>query len=106
VVADVLFAHDRGEDPQHQDLADLHVVWARPGLIAAAASPRVGEVRVESHLGRLGNHRPGGWFVAAGPGVTPGTRAEPARLVDFAPTVASVLGAPDGAVGSEGQPLF
>jgi predicted AlkP superfamily phosphohydrolase/phosphomutase len=103
LVAAVLFAHDRGEDPMYQDVADLHVVWARPGLIASATSPRVGVVRVESQLDRLGNHRPGGWFVAAGAGVTPGTRTEPARLVDFAPTVASVLGAPDR---SEGKPLF
>jgi predicted AlkP superfamily phosphohydrolase/phosphomutase len=103
VVADVVFAHDRGEDPMHQDVADLHVIWARPGLATAAVSPRVGVVRVESQLGRLGNHRPGGWFVAAGPGVTPGARTEPARLVDFVPTVASVLGAPDG---SEGNSLF
>jgi predicted AlkP superfamily phosphohydrolase/phosphomutase len=92
VVAEVVFAHDRGEDPSTQDVADLHVIAAGSGTATAAVSPRVGEVRVDPRHKRPGNHRPGGWFIAAGPGIEPGVREEGGSLVDIAPTVASLLG--------------
>ena len=70
LVREVLRADEIAPGPAPQDFADLHVVWNDTGPLVAATSARVGDVRVELPPMRPGNHVEGGWFVAAGPGMT------------------------------------
>jgi predicted AlkP superfamily phosphohydrolase/phosphomutase len=90
-------------------LPDLVVEWSDvpPGDAPVIRSERLGELRWSSPRlasGRAGNHRPDGWFVAAGPGITTGRAAGTHPIVDLAPTVYRWLGLePDPAF--TGQPI-
>jgi hypothetical protein len=92
LVRDLLRADEIAPGPAPQDLADLHVVWNDTGPLDAASSARVGEVRVELPPMRPGNHVEGGWFVAAGPGIAHGAVDGAVSTLDFAPTVAHLVG--------------
>jgi predicted AlkP superfamily phosphohydrolase/phosphomutase len=102
LVRDVLRADEIAPGPAPQDLADLHVVWDDTGPLNAASSPRIGEVRVDLPPLRPGNHVEGGWFVAAGPGITPGEITTAVSTLDFAPTVACLVG---GQFECDGTPI-
>ena len=43
---------------------------------------------------RLGNHSPDGFVLARGPGFAPGTILPDGRVIDLAPTVLAMVGAP------------
>ncbi len=85
-------------------LPDLLVEWdderptgntALAGGAAAtvrASSPLIGTIERANEYVRTGEHRPGGWLVAAGPDIAVGRLAEPARLIDLAPTFTAMLG--------------
>jgi hypothetical protein len=45
-----------------------------------------------NEYGRSGEHRAGGWFVAAGAGVGAGRLGREVSLLDLAPTFAQILG--------------
>lgn len=92
LVREVLRADEIAPGPAPQDLADLHVVWNDAGPLVAAASPRIGEVRVEIPPARAGNHVEGGWFVAAGPALSHREIDGAVSVLDFAPTVARLVG--------------
>ena len=51
---------------------------------------------------RPGNHVEGGWFVAAGPGITHAVLDHTVSVLDFAPTVASLVG---GRFDCDGRPI-
>jgi predicted AlkP superfamily phosphohydrolase/phosphomutase len=51
-----------------------------------ATSPKIGTVEAENRWVRTGNHRPGGFFAAAGAGIQYGTLARTVSIMDFAPT--------------------
>ena len=102
LVREVLRADEIAPGPAPQDFADLHVVWNDTGPLVAAISARVGEVRVELPPMRPGNHVEGGWFVAAGPGITHAVLDHPVSVLDFAPTVASLVG---GRFDCDGKPI-
>ena len=102
LVREVLRADKIAPGPAPQDFADLHVVWNDTGPLVAAISARVGEVRVELPPMRPGNHVEGGWFVAAGPGITHAVLDHPVSVIDFAPTVASLVG---GRFDCDGRPI-
>ena len=51
----------------------------------------------------LAEHRPGGLFVAVGPGIAPGHLANPVSILDFAPTFCDALGIPHNRF--EGKPI-
>ena len=74
------------------DFADVSVVWDRTLELTAATSGSIGEVRVDPVPSRPGEHRDGGFVAAAGPGIRPGVLATAASVVDFAPTVAGLIG--------------
>ncbi|MBC8087441.1 MAG: alkaline phosphatase family protein [Phycisphaerae bacterium] len=57
-----------------------------------ATSPRIGVVEGANEFARTGEHRPSGWMVAAGPGITTGTLANAPALFDLAPTLSAMLG--------------
>jgi predicted AlkP superfamily phosphohydrolase/phosphomutase len=57
-----------------------------------ARSSKIGIVEGTNDYGRSGEHRPGGWFVAAGPAVEHGRLSWEPSLLDLAPTIAAMLG--------------
>jgi len=90
---------------EHRDaLPDLLVEWSddvptgSTALAGGAASrvrarsPRVGVVEGANDYARTGEHRPGGWLVAAGPGIAPGRLSREPSPYDLAPTFAAMLG--------------
>jgi hypothetical protein len=62
------------------------------GARVIARSPRIGTIVGANEYGRSGEHRPGGWFVATGPGVLAGRVQREPSLLDLAPTFGAVLG--------------
>jgi predicted AlkP superfamily phosphohydrolase/phosphomutase len=104
---------------QLHTLPDLLIEWndAQPtgttalagGAAASirATSPEIGTLERANDYARTGEHRPGGWFVAAGRGITPGRLAEPVSLLDLAPTFTAMLGVRlDGCDGREIEALL
>lgn len=85
-------------------LPDLLVEWndARPLESSAlgdasrgrtrARVPGLGTVEGVNDYARTGEHRPDGWFVAAGPGIAHGRLSSEASILDLAPTAAAMLG--------------
>jgi hypothetical protein len=55
-------------------------------------SPRIGELETVNRYGRTGDHRPYGFFVAAGPGLGPSRLSTPVSLMDFAPSIETWAG--------------
>jgi predicted AlkP superfamily phosphohydrolase/phosphomutase len=103
LVARVLRTADLFSGPHLDELPDLLVEWndevplgssalgGGAGSIVRATSPKIGTLEGRNDYGRSGEHRPGGWFVAAGPGISHG-RAQPVSVLDLAPTFAWMLG--------------
>jgi predicted AlkP superfamily phosphohydrolase/phosphomutase len=85
-------------------LPDLLVEWddATPLESAALGDPSRGRLRARSDTigvvegvndyARTGEHRPGGWMVAAGPGIAAGSLDRTVSLLDLAPTACAMLG--------------
>ena len=76
------------------DSPDLIVRWALTSP-ASIESPTVGRID-PVYRSQKGDHdiNMTGVFLATGPGVTPGALNNSVKLEDFAPTIASLLGAP------------
>jgi predicted AlkP superfamily phosphohydrolase/phosphomutase len=91
-----------GAETAKDRLPDLVIEWSdvspinSPGVV----SDRFGEVRwTPPHRlpsGRAGNHRSHGWFVACGPGITPGASAAAHHIRDLVPTAWRWLGVHPG----------
>ena len=92
-------------DGEHLDhLPDLLVEWSEEvavgstslaggaGARVRARSPKIGAVEGGNTYTRSGEHRAGGWFVAAGPTVAPGRLGRAVSLMDLAPTFTQMLG--------------
>ncbi len=93
VVKEVLRSRDLFHGDALGRLPDLIVRWHRERPISAARSERVGLVAGRDHeTVRSGDHRPGGLFVARGPGLAPGSELAPVATQDFAATIAARLG--------------
>ncbi|MCE5292785.1 MAG: hypothetical protein LLG14_26615 [Nocardiaceae bacterium] len=75
-------------------LPDLFVEWNREAPISRVASPLIGEVSIRYLKHRTGDHNDRGLAIVKGPGIRPGRRAEPMSLVDVAPTLCAIVGAP------------
>jgi predicted AlkP superfamily phosphohydrolase/phosphomutase len=98
----------RGSDlcpgPMAHLLPDLVIDWdlSQPlgsagvgtgrGSVLRISSPRTGLIEVENRSGRSGEHRNEGLFVARGPGIRPGTLDRSVSTLDYAPTIAAMLG--------------
>ncbi len=92
LVSEVVRVTERFPGPYASAYADLLVVWNADAPIRSAASDAIGVIGAELPLDRSGNHRPGGWYIAAGPGLKHGDAGTTAAIVDLAPTVAAILG--------------
>ncbi|NET31636.1 MAG: nucleotide pyrophosphatase [Cyanothece sp. SIO1E1] len=78
-------------DPQLPD-ADLTVIWAEQptDVVDSQTYGRIGPIP----YGRSGGHRPGGFLLASGPGISPGSDLPQGQLIDLAPTILSLMDAP------------
>jgi hypothetical protein len=115
LVARVTRTADRYQGENLDLLPDLLVEWSDDvatgsatvadgvGARIRASSPLLGTVEGVNRYGRTGEHRPGGWFVAAGPGIAPGRLDYTPELVDLAPTFAAMLGV--ALDGCDGRPI-
>ena len=79
------------------------VIAGGAGARVVARSPRIGTIVGANDYGRSGEHRPGGWFVAAGAGPATGRLQREPSLLDLAPTFAALLGVP--MPGVDGVPI-
>jgi predicted AlkP superfamily phosphohydrolase/phosphomutase len=85
------------------DFADLFVVWNKSGWVTSVGSPKIGTIKQAPSGVRTGDHTPHGLFMASAPKLDAGHREEPVSILDLAPTVASLLGAP--LAGVDGVPI-
>ena len=99
VIRTRLDPHDEGPG---RPPADLVVRWS-PHCSREAFSPRLGRFGPIAPM-RLGNHSPDGFVLARGPGFAPGTTLPDGRVIDLAPTVWAMVGAP--APPMDGRPLL
>ncbi|MBE7382475.1 MAG: alkaline phosphatase family protein [Leptolyngbya sp. SIO1E4] len=78
-------------DPKLPD-ADLTVIWAEQptDVIDSPTHGRIGPVPYQ----RSGGHRPGGFLFASGPGILPDSTLSTGQMIDLAPTILSLMGAP------------
>jgi len=98
--------HYRGDYIQH--LPDLVVQWNADFPVRSATSAKIGRIAGPCPCVRSGGHRPVGQFTALGPGIKPGRLDRTVNAMDFAPTLAALLGAKlddvDGRVIAELMP--
>ncbi len=89
---------------EHRDcLPDLFVVWRRDAPITAAASPKIGELRIRTPEYRTGSHVGDGIYFGYGPSVTVGRQPCPASIMDVGPTIAALLNTP--LPDTDGKPI-
>jgi predicted AlkP superfamily phosphohydrolase/phosphomutase len=115
LVRRVVRTRDAYEGSRLDDLPDLLVEWNETvatgstalgtgaGARVRARSAKIGVVEGSNDYARSGEHRPGGWFVAAGPGVARGRLEREPSLLDLAPTLARMLGVE--LPGAEGEAI-
>ena len=83
-----------------ENIPDLIATWNRETPLNLVTSPTIGEVRHQLVTFRTGDHRPDGLFVALGTSVPAAKMNETVPVIDFAPTIASLVGAdPEQFVG-------
>jgi predicted AlkP superfamily phosphohydrolase/phosphomutase len=71
------------------------------GATIRVHSPKIGTVEGTNHFTRTGDHRIEGLFVAAGGDIRPGTLGRVVSTLDFAPTIAALLG--ERLTGTDGK---
>jgi predicted AlkP superfamily phosphohydrolase/phosphomutase len=99
----VLKVPDLYTGPRLASLPDLLVEWSREAPIRRVTSAKTGLVTGVDPQRRSGDHRPEGIFFTTGPGLGGGPLAERVSIIDFAPTIASLLSVPFP--GAEGKPI-
>lgn len=102
VVEDVVRTADHGAGEHQSLLPDFFVLWKRDAPIERVGSPKIGEVVFRHRGNRTGDHRADSIFFARGRGVQAG-RIDGVSILDFASTVAALLGAP--LESSDGAPI-
>jgi predicted AlkP superfamily phosphohydrolase/phosphomutase len=101
IVDQVFKAKDLGApgSPYFTLLPDLVITWGELSAIhcRGLVSETLGEIQVKGlgrlSSGRAGNHKERGWFIAAGNGIAPSSRADGHSIMDLVPTVFQWLGA-------------
>ena len=104
IVRRVMRTAELYDGPMLDHLPDMLVEWSDDvptgstalndgrGAMVRARSPRIGVIDGANEYARTGEHRPGGWFVAAVPGVTARALGREVSLMDLAPTFTRLLG--------------
>ena len=102
LVESVVSASEMYPGENQYRLPDLFAVWTRKGPINGAVSAALGTLIPPAPGYRTGNHVLGGFYVGAGPAVSPGHHS-PASIMDLAPTIARILNTE--LPGIEGKPI-
>jgi predicted AlkP superfamily phosphohydrolase/phosphomutase len=103
VVQRVLRVADVYRGSALKELPDLLVEWSREAPIVAVSSQKTGRLDGHDPQHRSGDHKPEGLFFASGAGLGAGPLGRPVGIIDFAPTIGSLLGVPLHEV--EGTPI-
>ena len=103
LVKNVVRTTDLYKGEHASDFADLFVVWNRSGPVSSVGSPKIGKIVRPFTGNRTGDHTDHGLFLCCAPGLKPGYCKTPVSVLDFAPTVASLLGV--ALPEAEGQPI-
>lgn len=98
VVRDVIRMADAYPGERVDEMPDFYVQWNREAPISRVSSPAIGTVRKRSSGVRSGDHRAEGFFWAMGSGIDAGRDIGPVSVMDFAPTLAALLGSSLGDV--------
>ena len=78
--------------PYSNHLPDLFVEWHQEVGLTAIGSEKVGRIEGRYSHCRSGDHKPEGLFIALGPGLPKGEIGRRVSILDFAPTIAQLLG--------------
>ncbi|MGF1496344.1 MAG: alkaline phosphatase family protein [Elainellaceae cyanobacterium] len=81
------------EDRERLPGPDLVVLWNKQNPIDVADSSRCGRIGPLPHP-RPGSHRPTGFVMAKGPGITPGSSFPEGQAIDLGPTILQLLEVP------------
>lgn len=95
LVEEVIIASDHygGKGMTGDRIPDLMATWNRAAPINVASSPKIGNLDKSGLvLRRSGDHLPVGQFYGVGPGLTPQRLNHDVSVMDFAPTIAALLG--------------
>ena len=114
VVESVRRSREITSGPETEWLPDLVIDWdlsrhlgsaevgTGEGGLIRVRSPRAGLVEKQNRNCRSGEHRNEGLFIARGPGIVPGELSRTVSTMDYAPTLAAMLGC---AMETDGSPI-
>lgn len=91
VIRQVFRSKDLYHGEQPNGHPDLLVEWNRNAPITAVYSPKIGKVEKIYWDSRTGDHKSGGLFIALGDSLKPMLVEDITSIIDFAPTIASLL---------------
>jgi predicted AlkP superfamily phosphohydrolase/phosphomutase len=80
------------QGPYVDYLPDLVVEWSNDAPVYRIGSEKIGEIEGAYRYCRSGEHHPGGMFIAAGGGIPHGQLTRSVSILDFAPTLSTMLG--------------
>jgi predicted AlkP superfamily phosphohydrolase/phosphomutase len=92
IVKEIIRTRATYSGPLLDALPDLLVVWNKAEPLTAMGLDGVGSVRADYPGNRTGDHTSNIFFAAIGPGIAPGQLTSTAGVMDFAPTIAAILG--------------
>jgi predicted AlkP superfamily phosphohydrolase/phosphomutase len=84
--------HELAPGPRVNELPDLGIVWDSGAPITTVESPRLGRLHLRVHEERTGNHRPGGFMLARGPGIRGQVRELRGHLLQLPTTLLALHG--------------
>lgn len=91
------------DGPERAHLPDLFVDWTNDAPIENICSNRIGHISGNYSYCRTGEHRADGVFAVRGPGIRPGKIDRKVSCIEFAPTIAAILGVELPEI--DGQPI-
>jgi predicted AlkP superfamily phosphohydrolase/phosphomutase len=93
VAESVTLTADVYSGPKLEELPDILVEWNKTAQIDRIFSPLFGTMDNTLKSDRSGDHvNKTGFYFASGPGLSPGQNSEPVDVLDFAPTILTMLG--------------
>ena len=103
MVNEVLRTAEHFPGKQQENLPDLLVRWNRSSPVRKIQSEKIGTIARNYSGIRSGDHRNSGWFYALGPDLATNVEVAGVEMIDFAPTIAALLGVE--LTGVDGAPI-
>lgn len=96
-VEEVFRVHELYPGPRAHELPDIAILWRSEAPIDAVESASVGRIEQRVREDRSGNHRPGGFLLARGPGIQPGMHGLRGDVLQIPSTLLALhgIGCPD-----------